>query len=93
VRNLVEFISTRKISTSYFVALRATIVPTMNSTMPPTSECISEKTAPPEMSATKKSRRSAPSTVSGRFIVLNVLFRRRSPAAICMASFRFVGAH
>jgi len=38
--------------------------------MPPTSECKREKTEPPAISATKKSLRSAPSTVRGRFIAL-----------------------
>ena len=38
--------------------------------IPPTSECMSEKIAPPVISATKNSRRSAPRMVSGRFIAL-----------------------
>jgi hypothetical protein len=48
----------------------------MNKPMPPKSECSNEKIAPPEIRATKNNRRSAPRTVSGRFIALYTGFTR-----------------
>ena len=53
---MVEFIRTRKISTSYLVARWAITTPATNSKIPPSRECISEKTAPPEMSATRPAK-------------------------------------
>src|ERR1700679_113648 len=70
LRNLLEWKSTRRISTSYFVARLAMTTPTTNRAIPPKSECSREKIAPPEIRATKNNRRSAPRTVNGRFMAL-----------------------
>src|ERR1700723_1896048 len=60
--------------------MRATMTPITNSPMPPNREWSTEKMAPPETRATKNSRRSAPRTVSGRFMALNTRFTLRSAA-------------
>src|ERR1700727_518914 len=70
LQNLLELKSTRKISTSYFVARLAITTPKTNNAIPPKSECSREKIAPPEIRATKNKRRTAPSTVNGRFMAL-----------------------